>query len=74
MANPNPNWQHGTVDYADLKFEQRNPSAFRMVEVIPGESLGDLTRRVMGTNTKVARDLIYEANDGQIFGTVKVPK
>lgn len=74
MANPNPNWQHGYTDYPDLKFIQNAPTAFRNVEVIPGESLGDLTRRVLGTNTKTARELIMEANNGDIRGTVQVPK
>jgi hypothetical protein len=71
-----PDWQH--FDHADVHetapTSTNQPATYKLVEVKPGEHLGDLARRVYGSNNVLNRLKIELANGGNIFGTIKVPK
>lgn len=73
-ANPDPRWQHGYDEWVDPKFYQNEATSYIEVDVDPSETLGDLTRRVFGTNTEVGRQRILDATNGVVRGKIRIPK
>jgi hypothetical protein len=72
--NPDPRFQHGYDDYRDPRYFSIPATQYIEVEVDPGENLGDLTRRVFGTNTEVGRQRILDATNGVVQGMIRIPK
>lgn len=63
-----------TVDETCHTPVTNEPARYVFVDVRPGEHLGDLTRRVYGTNNVINRMKIEMANGGNIVGTIRCPK
>lgn len=72
--NPDPRWQHGYDEWRDPQFYTNPAVEFIEVDVAPDESLGELTRRVFGTNTEVGRQRILDATNGVVRGKIRIPK
>jgi hypothetical protein len=72
--NQLPTWQHGQDVPEQPAPTTNEPAAYRLVDVQPGETLADLTRRVYGSNNVINRLRIELANGGKISGTVRIPK
>jgi hypothetical protein len=71
------NWE--MFDQADVPEDTcqtvtNEPAMYYFVDVKPGEHLGDLARRVYGTNNVINRLKIELANGGNIVGTIRIPK
>jgi hypothetical protein len=73
-SNPDPRWQHGFDEWRDPQFYTNPAEGYIEVDVDPGENLGDLTRRVFGTNTEVGRQRILDATNGVVRGKIRIPK
>jgi hypothetical protein len=73
--NPNmPDWLHNEHDCQEVGPATNEPAGYRFVDVLPGETLGDLAKRVYGNNNVLNRLKLDLANNGQITGTIRVPK
>lgn len=73
-SNPDPRWQHGYDDYRDPQYWTIPATEYIDVLVQDGETLGDLTRRVFGTNTELGRQRILDATNGVVRGQIRIPK
>lgn len=70
---PDPNFQHGEeTDILPSPVVYTHTGAYKVVQVLPGESLADFCKRVYGANTEANRNRIL-ANNGLIKGKVIVP-
>lgn len=71
-AHRGPKWHHG--DESDPTLVPRTSTAssrYVNVDVLPGETLADLTKRVYGTNSELNRRRIQSLNP-KLEGTVRV--
>jgi hypothetical protein len=69
-----PDWQNGNDDCLDAKPATTEPANFTFIDVLPSDTLADIARRAYGSNNVVNRLKIELANNGNITGTIRIPK
>ena len=69
-----PDWLDSETDCKEGSPATTEPAGYTFVDVIPGETLGNLAKRVYGNNNVLNRLKLDLANNGQITGTIRVPK
>jgi hypothetical protein len=69
-----PDWQHGEDTPMDATPVTNEPANFTFTEVLPSETVADVAKRVYGNNNVINRLKLELANNGNITGTIRVPK
>jgi hypothetical protein len=69
-----PDWQNGEDDYTDITPVTNEPANFTFTDVLPSETVADVAKRVYGNNNVINRLKLELANNGNITGTIRVPK
>lgn len=68
-----PDFHHGEeTDMRLTLLTAVSQGAYRTVDVLPGETLADVTKRIYKVNSRLNRDRIT-ANNAEIAGKLKVP-
>jgi hypothetical protein len=69
-----PDWQNGEDDCQDVTPVTNEPANFTFTDVLPSETVADVAKRVYGNNNVINRLKLELANNGNITGTIRVPK
>lgn len=70
-----PDWQDGSEDDGqNIQAQQQEPANYMFVDVRLDENLGDLAKRVYGSNNVINRLKLDLANNGNITGRIRAPK
>lgn len=72
--NDCPDWQHGDDDCQEARPSTQEPAAYTFTQVLPSETLADVAKRVYGNNNVLNRLKLELANNGNITGTIRVPR
>ena len=69
-----PDWQNGYDELPEVCPTTNEPAAYSFTQVIPGETLAAVAKRVYGSNNVLNRLRLELANNGKIEGLIKVPR
>jgi nucleoid-associated protein YgaU len=69
-----PDWQNGEDALPEARPATSEPANFIFIDVLPSDTLADIARRAYGTNNVINRLKIELANNGNITGTIRIPK
>lgn len=69
-----PDWQDGDDETDEVKPQNLDAANYTYTEVRPSESCGDVAKRMYGSNNVINRLKLELANNGNVFGFIRVPK
>lgn len=69
-----PDWQNGHDDTGEVQPQINDAPNFTYTHVQPGETCGDVAKRCYGNNNVINRLKLELANNGNVFGFIRVPK
>jgi hypothetical protein len=69
-----PDWQNGADDTDEVAPQTLDAANFTYTYVLPNESCGDVAKRCYGNNNVINRLRLELANNGNVFGFIRVPR